>query len=276
MTAATPKVSVILRTRNRPDYLEQALEGLAGQTLHDFEALVINDGGEDVADLLATFEGRVEVRYFHHQPGRGRCAAANRGLAEARGLFIAYLDDDDLYHPDHLETLVQALESGPADVAYANAYEVIQTPAPDGSGYVDVSREVKLDHDFSRVRFFLHSYIHLVTLMHRASCIQRVGRFDESLDVLEDLDLYFRLSQQYDFVHVPRITAEYRIRDDATNAVTALTLEFQETRRRIYLKYNHLILPELIKYTEHKDGIVTRLMERVDDLERRLGELEGR
>ncbi|MBN2492119.1 MAG: glycosyltransferase [Planctomycetes bacterium] len=268
---ATPLVSVIVRTRNRPWYLRQALEGLAAQTFRDFETLVLNDGGEDVAALVGEFGGRLTCRYFHCRPGRGRCGAANLGLAEARGERIAYLDDDDLYYPDHLAVLVETSEAEKADVAYSNANEVIHTAVAGSEGYREVGRALKLDHDFSRARFFLHSYIHLVTLMHRKRCTERVGGFDESLEVLEDLDLCFRLAQEFDFVHVRRVTAEYRIRDDATNAVTSMPREFQATRQQIYAKYIHLILPELIKYTEHKDHIVTELMRRVEALERRVG-----
>lgn len=272
---AAPVVSIVLRTRNRPTYLEGALEGLAAQTFRDFEALVINDGGCDVADLLATFDGRVPYRYFDHQPGRGRCAAANRGLQEARGEFIAYLDDDDLYYPEHLETLVRAARETDAVVVYTDAHEVIHAAREDG-GYEEVSRAVKLSHDFSRARFFLQSYIHLVTFMHRRSCTEAVGGFDEELDVLEDLDLYFRLSQAYDFHHVRQTTAEYRIRDDQSNAITSLTKEFIDTRQMLMVKYTHLVLPEIVRYTEHKDGIVARLMERVESLEQRLAALEGK
>ncbi len=275
MTNSTPQVSVVVRTRNRPWYLRQALEGLAGQTFRSFEALVVNDGGEDVAGVLGELKGRVPYRYFHLQPGRGRCAAANHALAEARGKYVSYLDDDDFYYPDHLETLVTALEREDVDVAYTNAYEVIQTPRPGGEGYEEVSRAVKLDFEYNRGRFFRQSYIHLVTFMHAMHCIDRVGGFDESLDVLEDLDLYFRLSEDYPFLHVPRITAEYRIRDDNTNAITSLTREFQDTRRQICLKYIHLVLPELINYTDHKDAIVQDLMDRVQALEQRVKELEG-
>jgi glycosyltransferase involved in cell wall biosynthesis len=252
------------------------MEGLAGQTFKDFEVLVINDGGEDVAELLRGFEDRTVYRYFRHEPpGRGRCAAANRGLVEARGELIAYLDDDDLYYPEHLAVLVESIEKENAEVAYTNAYEVIHTPSGDGRTYREVSRELKLDYDFDPARFFLHSYIHLVTVMHRKRCIDVVGGFDESLDVLEDLELYFRLAQDYEFVHIPKITAEYRIRDDQTNAVTAMTQEFQETRRKIYVKHTHLVVPEIIKYATHKDGIVSDLLRRVEALEKRVGELEG-
>ena len=133
---------------------------------------------------------------------------------------------------------------------------------------------MKVAHDFNRGRFFLQSYIRLVTFMHEKRLTDKVGGFDETLPVLEDLDLYFRLAQDYDFVHVPRTTAEYRIREDETNAVTALTAEFQECRQRICLKYVHMIFPELIKFTAHKDGIVESLLERVATLEARLRALE--
>ena len=96
-------VSVITRTCNRPDLLAEALDSVAAQDYPAIEHLVVNDGGEDVRALVETPRSHVKARYF--EPGRvGRCRAGNVALEAAKGRWIAWLDDDDLYYPHHVST----------------------------------------------------------------------------------------------------------------------------------------------------------------------------
>jgi glycosyltransferase involved in cell wall biosynthesis len=270
-----PLFSVIVRTKDRPAFLREALGGLRDQRLRDFEAVVVNDGA-DVADVIREFQGVVPIRYFHGDFPHGRCAAANKGIGESRGKYLAWLDDDDLYYPDHLETLAEVLERGDHGAAYTDAWCVWQRRVPGTEVYEVARKEVRLSYDFDRTRFFQEGFLHLVTFAHRRECTERLGGFDESLPVLEDLDFFFRLAQDYDFLHVKKVTGEYRIRDDGTNAVTSMRKEFEETRRLLVSKYFHMLLPELIKYITQKDWLVEDLMRRVQLLEQRLAEREGR
>lgn len=116
-----PLVSVVLTTYNRASLLVRAVRSVLAQTLGDFELIVVNDAGEDVAALLAGF---ADPRVVHvcHAVNRGQGAARNTALRLARGEYVAYLDDDDQYYPEHLETLAAALAAGRADLVYADDY----------------------------------------------------------------------------------------------------------------------------------------------------------
>jgi glycosyltransferase involved in cell wall biosynthesis len=99
---------MIVRTRNRPSELREALQSLTRQKDVPLEAIVVNDGGEDVAGVVEEFAGSLDTTYIPLQPARGRCAAWNEGLRRARGSWIANLDDDDLYYPGALAALLEA------------------------------------------------------------------------------------------------------------------------------------------------------------------------
>ena len=107
--AGAPKVSVIVPTHNRPDRLEETLRSILAQTLQDAEIIVVNDNGIDVGHVVARCRGGMEIVHLRHNANRGLAAARNTGLRHARGRYIAYLDDDDIFLPDHLQTLADFL-----------------------------------------------------------------------------------------------------------------------------------------------------------------------
>ena len=97
-----PTMSVIVRTKDRPELLAQALASLAATTYRRAEAVVVNDGGARPA-IPADFP--LPLRVVDLENNRGRAAAANAGFAAAAGDYVVFLDDDDLAFPEHLETL---------------------------------------------------------------------------------------------------------------------------------------------------------------------------
>ncbi len=118
-TLASPRVTVITATYNRPDCLALTLESLLAQTYPDFEAWVIGDACTDqTPEVVSSFhDGR--LHYFNRKRNSGSQAAPNNdGFARARGELIAYLSHDDLWLPRHLEVLVGALDESGAALAY--------------------------------------------------------------------------------------------------------------------------------------------------------------
>jgi glycosyltransferase involved in cell wall biosynthesis len=97
--SAAPRVSVVVRTKDRPRLLGEALASLRAQTFQDFEVIVVNDGGVPPAGLDPAGAG---LRVVTTEPPHGRSRALDTGLRAARGRFVAYLDDDDLFLPHHL------------------------------------------------------------------------------------------------------------------------------------------------------------------------------
>ena len=113
--AGAPLVSVVVATRNRPELLAATLATIERQTYPAIEIVVVNDGGSDVRAVVDDFP---RARLIDQPENRGPAAARNRGLAEAHGAYAIFFDDDDEMFPDHIATLVRALERSGLDVAY--------------------------------------------------------------------------------------------------------------------------------------------------------------
>jgi GT2 family glycosyltransferase len=218
-----PAVSVIVRTRNRPRMLVQALTSLANQTLQEFEVIVVNDGGQDVTDVLDRLATYLDIRQLRHPVSRGRAAALNAGIAAARGHYLAYLDDDDVVYPTHLEMLAMCLAENEADVVYANANKVLC--------WSDMKQDTALERvplpsrEFDAFMLPVENWIPIMTFMHTTDCLKTVGGFDEKMDIYEDWDFLIRLSQHYSFRHTARITSEYRFRFGEIGDDCASTLQ---------------------------------------------------
>ncbi|MDY6852266.1 MAG: glycosyltransferase family 2 protein, partial [Thermodesulfobacteriota bacterium] len=87
MTSPNPKVTVLISTYNRPDYLKEAIRSVVDQTMTGWELLVINDGGVDVGSMAESFNDP-RIKYFHREKNRGKAACCNFGLEQARGEYI--------------------------------------------------------------------------------------------------------------------------------------------------------------------------------------------
>jgi glycosyltransferase involved in cell wall biosynthesis len=121
--ANSPLVSVIVPTYNRPDTFAEALQSIVAQTYATIEILVVNDAGADVGPIISSVKSRHRIIYLKHSINQGMAAARNTGLKAASGEYIAYLDDDDVYYPDHIATLVSFLLASGHKVAYTDAYQ---------------------------------------------------------------------------------------------------------------------------------------------------------
>jgi len=115
-----PAVSVIIPTYNRAHMVGETIESVLQQTFQDFEVIVADDGSTDgTHQLLRTYGDR--IRYLFQQ-NRGAAAARNRAVEEAKGRYLAFCDDDDLWCPDHLEFLYMSLVNQPnIGLVFSNA-----------------------------------------------------------------------------------------------------------------------------------------------------------
>jgi glycosyltransferase involved in cell wall biosynthesis len=228
------------------------------QTYKDYEIVVVNDAGPDVEAVLAPLRGsQNEIIYLRHDSHRGLAAARNTGLRAARGKYISYLDDDDIFFPDHLERLVTFLEGGKYKVAYSDAYHAFQKNV--NGKYVVTSRDVLYSFDFDQDRILIGNFVPIICLMHEKSCMDAIGLFDESLRAHEDWDLLIRLSMHYEIAHVRGITCEYRWRDDKTTMTSSMRSDFVNTADVIYERYrSYSNMPRLIH--KFREGTMSKLL----------------
>lgn len=109
-----PEFSVIISTYNRAKLLERALHSLLAQTENNWEAIIIDDGSTDNSEEIVhqIFTGNQNFQY-HKQANQGEAGAKNKGISLAKGRFITFLDSDDTYLPEHLESRKKILKENP-------------------------------------------------------------------------------------------------------------------------------------------------------------------
>jgi glycosyltransferase involved in cell wall biosynthesis len=204
--------SIILTTYNRPDLLKDALASVGSQQLRDFEVILINDNGEPVEHLLADYD--FPITYIRQGRNQGLSAARNAGLKLASGRYIVYLDDDDIYLPNHLAVLAEAFEQHPYSVVYTGVEYVSERL--EGGRRIEVGRSQPFRHEvFDRDRLFAQNYIPVNTWAHPSDMMGVVGEFDTGLAAFEDWDMLLRLATRYPFVHVPVVTSEVHLREQS-------------------------------------------------------------
>ncbi len=215
----SPLVSVIISTFNRPRYLACALASVLRQGYTNLQPIVVNDGGCDVADVVNSFSDK-RVVFINRKENRGKAASLNEALEKADGKYVAYLDDDDLFYQNHVETLVGALQEHPdCAAAYSDLYKVYCKTAPDGSRTA-LSKVVKVSRDFDRfVMLYFNNVLH-VSFLHERGLIEKTGPYNENLSVLIDWDITRRLVFFCDFFHTPRITGEFYQPADDTERIS--------------------------------------------------------
>ncbi len=203
-----PLVSVLLPTFNRRYSLPQALDSVVRQTYRNIEIFVINDGGEDVSDIVGSFN-EPRVTFIDRRENRGKPYSLNQALGRARGKYIAYLDDDDVYYPYHIKVLVDALEGQTnCQVAYTDLYKTYCNIDPSGGREI-LSKHVEISRDFDRFLMLYFNHVLHVSLMHRRDLLDKTGLYNEDLNILIDWDMTRRLAFFCDFQHVPTITGEF-------------------------------------------------------------------
>ena len=221
-----PLVSLMICTYNRPEYLADALRSAVRQTWPNLQIIVLNDGGQDIADVVEPFKdargralngrgrGVEPLTLIQRKENRGYAASLNEALEYAEGKYVAYLGDDDVHYDDHVECLVAALE-GPTDcqVAYSNLYRTMFRVLPDGSRLA-VGKVLEIRRDFERFFMFYFNQALGGSLMHRRELLDRTGPYNEKVKVLVDWDMARRMSFFSDFLHVHHITGEYCIPEE--------------------------------------------------------------
>lgn len=230
-----PLVSVIIPTKDRPAMLREAVASALTQTYPYIEVVVINDAGADVWHELATIYDSSKITYVTLLRNSERSKSRNYGITIANGDYITYLDDDDIFYPNHVETLLRSMDSKKYDIAYADSLMAQQSLH--NNEYKTTKKICLYSHEFNYENLLVENYIPILCLMHKKKCIENSGYFDEKISTHEDWDFCIRLAKQYNFLHIKKITSEYRVRDDNTNTTNSKLPKFLESFKYIYNKH---------------------------------------
>jgi outer membrane murein-binding lipoprotein Lpp len=232
-------VSVIVRTKNRPALLREAVASIRAYPAA--EVIVVNDGGE-----------RVHVEdavVLQHEHSRGRAAAANEGVRAASNAFIAFLDDDDLHYAEHLPVLTAAADPFPNRVAWYSDAVSAFVRAGESGALETTSRQRLFSTDFDPELLLIDNYIPLPTLLLRRETFRELEGFDTDFDLFEDWEFLIRLSRRGNFLHVPRVTCEIR-HIEGGGSITMQNPEgsktFRDAKRQVWRKHAELLTYDVI------------------------------
>ncbi|HEV3241029.1 MAG TPA: glycosyltransferase family 2 protein [Casimicrobiaceae bacterium] len=222
---AAPLVSILIRTVDRSAWLEQALATVANQTWRNIEVVVIEDGPPRSGAVVESFRDRLNVRYRATGASVGRARAGNLALAEARGEWLNFLDDDDVLFADHVEVLFDAAQRHGTKGAYGLAWET-PTRIIDRAmaKYEELTYLTRHRHPFDRLTLWHHNIFPIQAVLFHRSLYERYGGFAEDMEQLEDWNLWTRYTLEDDFVLVEKTTSKYRVPATAREAAARQTL----------------------------------------------------
>lgn len=196
-------IDIILPTFNRRAFLPRAIECVREQTFRDWRLLIVNDGGEDVSDLINACHDE-RIVYFN-RPHGGKAAQLNFALTQVTAPYITYMDDDDDVFPNHLERLMATVRETGADLVYSDTY--LTTLDADGK-VIHRTTENTLDAPWEEIR--LYNRINHKQLLHKAELASEIGGYDEEMRILIDFDGIKRLVKAAKKpVHLKEVTGDH-------------------------------------------------------------------
>lgn len=213
-----PKVTVVIPNYNYGDYLSEALDSVLNQTFQDFEIIVIDNYSTDNTLDVIKSKHTEKIRVIQFQNNGSIGAARNRGVAEAKGGFVAFLDSDDLWHPSKLAIQFNRTEAE-ADLSY---HDLKHFGARNFSAF----------RGWSLGKNPLHSLasggnpIATSTVLARKSVLLEVGGFPEATELVsvEDFALWLKMAHHgASFIYIPRILGKYRIHRGVTSQTDSPT-----------------------------------------------------
>lgn len=205
-----PKVSIIMPVLNGEKYIGEAVESILAQTYNDYELLVVNDGCTDsTCELLKNFAGRLDLKVIHHPVRQGITRSINDGIRAASGRFIAFLDHDDAWFPDFLQSQVTYLDEHP-DVGMVHSdFQTVDAKGNVLEASVAASRKRKRVSGHVFPQLFLDSFIVGNSVLIRRECFATIGLFDEDLR-WADYHMWMRIAWHYKVDYVPKVLTKYR------------------------------------------------------------------
>jgi glycosyltransferase involved in cell wall biosynthesis len=216
-------VTAIVPTHNRTHLLATTLRTILWQDSVELEVIIVDDGSSDDVRRVIDQFGDPRVRLIRHEVPQGVCIARNRGVAEARGTWLAFCDDDDLWAPDKLAVLVEAARGSGRNWAYSGAVHVnvelrvLSARLPPSPG--------RLLRTLPRWNIVPGGSSNVIV---RTAALASAGGWDPQLINVADWDLWARLALNGSPACVERPLVGYRIH--AGNASTNIALILREAR----------------------------------------------
>ncbi len=239
-----PRVSIIIPAYNSARYVGAALQSVLDQTCRDYEVIVVDDGSTDDTKTVVLSVGG-PVRYIH-QSNQGPSPARNTGISAAAGEFICFLDADDVWTPEKLNTQLDFMERNPRiALVFADSEEFDEQGVQCASllsksrFYSEIVSRAVVGRAFQKL--LLENFIPTSTVMVRRQCFDTTALFDTTLKAAEDRDMWSRIAAQFPIGCIPTMLGRKRAVASSVSRDLETTLR---SRVRLWNKAR-LLFPEL-------------------------------
>lgn len=208
--STTPRVTVLIPVYNRVRYVGTAIESILAQRFTDFELLLIDDGSTDGSLLaLKQYTSDPRVRIVSNEPNLGIPRTRNKGIALARGEYVAMLDSDDYAYPTRVGKQVEFLDRHP-DYALVGTWTAGMT---DAGQFLHKFRTIPVSPEEVRVRLLFQCCPAQSSVMARTHLLRQY-QYREDYTVSSDYDLWMRLAQRYQLGNLPTVLVRSRMHKD--------------------------------------------------------------
>ncbi|MFD6697521.1 MULTISPECIES: glycosyltransferase family 2 protein [unclassified Microbacterium] len=275
--AASARVGIVVRTKDRPAMLARALGDILSQSFEDWHVVIVNDGGDAaavdrvIAAVGTAARGRFSV--IHHSDSRGRSAAANAGVQRLIGAYVVLHDDDDLWHPEFLAATVAWLDQNPGDGGVVARTEIVYERET-ATGFEETGR-VPFWPALTSITYAellqVNRFVPIAYLYRRA-LHDEVGYYREDVHAAEDWEFNLRVAARHPLGFLgDRVLAFWMQRPNATGALgnSMFVLEHEHEY------YDRRIRDEALRtyVAGHGDGLPLFLARYVqDEVSRQLDE----
>ncbi len=204
-----PKISIIIPSYDRAQFIPATLDSILAQDYHDYEIIFVDDGSTDnTASILEQYTAKDPRIKYYYQENSERAVARSYGIEQARGKYLCLVDSDDIWYPKKLSMQLDIMEANPDVVlSYASVNRI------DMSGH-RVKAASRQHHGSSGYVFYdllMRNFIPSVTPMFRQEAAKQVGKQVTELIPYEDWDFWLRLSRLGKFYHITTALGDYRL-----------------------------------------------------------------
>lgn len=244
-----PLVSIVLPTYKRAGVLPHAIRSVLGQTYPNWELIVVDDNSPDNTPEVVKSFSDARIRYVRNEPNLKLPRALNKGFSLARGDYLTWTSDDNLFAGNAIEKMVKRLQDGNCDFVYADYYLF----SKQGAG----GQPLDIHHDRLPGSAQLEKGNHIgACFMYTRKVYEEIGDYDPELFLVEDYDYFIRIAQRFKLCHIPEPLYYFR-RDDNTLYFS----RFGEVKASdVLVRYkNHLLSAEGLL-----DAVVAILLRNID------------
>lgn len=234
-----PLVSVIIPTYKRTAYLKLTLDSIQNQTFQDFEVIVVDDGTPTEENRLLC-EQYEKVQYIKIENSGGPAKPRNLGIQKAKGKYIAFVDDDDIWLPTKLEKQVAILEQHPDFGLVHGCCEVIDVNGVLQNRIIGRLRNILDKHGDVKEKMIGRWTVMMPTSFVRKAVIEKVGFFNEKMPAAgEDTEFWARCSFETKFYYIDEPLVHYRMHQNNISsnkkAYVQLPLHLKKVLDKAYL-----------------------------------------